>query len=144
MVLLPFVDLDLDPALAALRPLGGFFALRTAGAAAGPARVELPTLAQTYATAPAHGRGDALASRVVVVTERLRAPEPRVAASLAQQGLAARLWSVALGCAALYGRLPDLDPGLLRWDVRASAPGDLLLTEVRPQPGEPDLASGVL
>ncbi|WEO93985.1 (2Fe-2S)-binding protein [Streptomyces sp. FXJ1.172] len=138
------MDLDPDAALSALRPLGGFFVLRTAMAAAGPVPAALPTLAQSYATAAADAHGDALASRVALVAERLRAPEPRVAASIAQQALAARLWSVSLGCAALYGRLPDLDPRLLRWDVRASAPGDLLLTEVRPLPGHPDLVSGVL
>lgn len=67
----------------------------------------------------------------------LRAPEPRIAASVAQQGLAARLWSVTLGCAALYGRVPDLAPSLLRWDPDGSAPDDLLLTEVRPLPPDP-------
>jgi hypothetical protein len=68
-----------------------------------------------------------------------------VAASIAQQGLAARLWSVALGCAVRYGRLPDLDPRLLRWDPLASAPDDLYLTELRPLPGEAaGLAAAVL
>ncbi|GAA3807199.1 hypothetical protein GCM10022403_046620 [Streptomyces coacervatus] len=66
----------------------------------------------------------------------LRAPELRIAASVAQQGLAARLWSVMLGCAAVYGRVPDLDPGLLHWDPDASAPGDLWLSEVRPLPAD--------
>ncbi|MFI2204239.1 (2Fe-2S)-binding protein [Streptomyces sp. NPDC020192] len=136
MVLLPVVDLD--PELAALRPLGGFFVLRTDGAAA------LPTLAEAYGTAPPDGHRDPLAARVEVVAERLRTPESRVAASLAQQGLAARLWSAALGCAVLYGRLPDLGPRLLRWDPLGSAPDDLWLTDVRPLPGEPDLVAGVL
>lgn len=59
-----------------------------------------------------------------------------MAASIAHLGLAARLWSVALGAAALYGRVPDLDPRLLRWDADASAPDDLWLTEVRALPAE--------
>lgn len=72
--------------------------------------------------------------RVRKVAESLRAPETRIAVSVAQQALAARLWSVALGAAALYGRLPDLDPALLRWDPDGSAPDDLWLSEVRARP----------
>ncbi|MFJ9929431.1 FhuF 2Fe-2S C-terminal domain-containing protein [Streptomyces misionensis] len=128
--------MDLDPELAALRPLGGFFALRTTPRTKGnsdPAR--LPTLEEAYA--PDAPGPDPLAVRVRAVGERLRTAEARVAASIGQQGLAARLWSVALGCAALYGRLPDLRPGLLRWDTAAAAPDDLWLTEVREEgPGD--------
>ncbi|MEU0254028.1 (2Fe-2S)-binding protein [Streptomyces sp. NPDC006184] len=134
--------MDLDPDLAALRSLGGFFVLRTlppppaaaAGGGGGPHR--LPTLAEAYDGAAPDGRHDALTLRVATVGARLRTAEPRVAASLAQQGLAARLWSAALGCAVLYGRLPSLDPGLLRWDPLASAPDDLWLTGVRALPGD--------
>jgi hypothetical protein len=72
--------------------------------------------------------------RVEKVADALRAPEPRIAASVAQQGLAARLWSVALGCAVLYDRIPDLDPRLLRWDPDGSAPDDLWLSAVRQLP----------
>ncbi|MET7316800.1 MULTISPECIES: (2Fe-2S)-binding protein [Streptomyces] len=117
----------LDPGLAALRFLGGFFVLRTGA----PPGAPLPTLAEAYAVPPAGSR-DALADRVRRVADALAAPEVRVAASVAQQALAARLWSVALGCAVRYGRLPDLDPRLLRWDPAGSAPGDLWLTVVRP------------
>ncbi|MFE3635931.1 (2Fe-2S)-binding protein [Streptomyces sp. NPDC059168] len=127
--------MDLDADLAALRPLGGFFVLRTRADPAGPAPGDLATLAETYAAAPEAGR-DALAVRVATVAGRLGAAEPRVAASIGQQGLAARLWSVALACAALYGRLPGLDPRLLRWDPTATAPDDLWLTGVRPLPGD--------
>ncbi|MER6067138.1 (2Fe-2S)-binding protein [Streptomyces sp. NPDC001792] len=137
--------MDLDRALAALRPLGGFFVLHTvpgpAGATGGPGPGPLPTLAETYERVTS----DAWAVRVAVVADRLRTREPRVAASIAQQGLAARLWSVALGCAVRYGRLPDLDPRLLRWDPLASAPDDLYLTELRPLPGDAaGLAAAVL
>ncbi|MEV5999308.1 (2Fe-2S)-binding protein [Streptomyces griseomycini] len=131
MVLLHFVDLDprLDPRLAALRPLGGFFVLRAAGTADRP----LPTLAQAYGPVRPDVHDDPLDARVRRVAHALRTPEARVAASVAQQGLAARLWSVALGCAALHGSVPDLAPGLLRWDPDGSAPDDLWLTEVRPR-----------
>ncbi|MFF5979706.1 (2Fe-2S)-binding protein [Streptomyces olindensis] len=139
MVLLLFVDLD--PGLAALRPLGGFFVLRTEGAAAGP----LPTLAQAYAERSPDVGGNPLIFRVHKVANALRAPELRVAASVTHQGLAARLWSVTLGCAALYGGIPDLDARLLHWDADGSAPDDLWLSDVRPLPGDaPTLADTVL
>ncbi|MFF3850597.1 (2Fe-2S)-binding protein [Streptomyces sp. NPDC002328] len=146
--------MDLDPGLAALRPLGPFFALRTGpGPVPGPVPVPAgaappPTLARAYRTPPPEAgdsHTDPLAFRVRKVARALRAPETRIAASVAQQGLAARLWSVALGCAALYGALPDLDPRLLRWDPDGSAPDDLWLTEVRPRPGDAGaLAAAVL
>ncbi len=127
---------DLDPRLTALRDLGGFFALR----AGDDADRHLPTLAQAYGP-----RGpdvqhapdtDPLTVRVRRVAAALRTREARVAASVAHQGLAARLWSVALGCTALYGAVPDLSPGAVRWDPEGSAPDDLWLAEVRPLPGD--------
>ncbi|MFF8032085.1 MULTISPECIES: (2Fe-2S)-binding protein [unclassified Streptomyces] len=124
--------MDLDPRLTALRRLGGFFALRTEDLPGRP----LPTLAQAYVPGRADGRDDVLTARVRTVAGALRAPETRVAASVAHQGLAARLWSVALGSAALYGAVPDLAPKLLRWDPRGSAPDDLWLTGVRPLRGD--------
>ncbi|MFE9450792.1 (2Fe-2S)-binding protein [Streptomyces sp. NPDC006739] len=137
--------MDPDREFDALRPLGGFFVLRTATAADGPCPGRLPTLAQAYAPVAPDAHGHPLAARVRTVADRIGAPEPRVAASVAHQALAARLWSVALGCAALHGRLPDLDPGLLRWDPDATAPDDLWLTEVRrPPAGARTLADAVL
>lgn len=127
---------DLDPELAALRPLGGFFVLRTVAAAPGRTCAPLPALAETYEAGTSYVRRDQLTIRVGTVGRRLRTAEPRVAASISQQGLAARLWSPALACASLYGLLPDLDPRLLRWDAAATAPDDLWLTEVRPLPGD--------
>ena len=126
--------MDLDPGLSALEPLGGFFVLRTGGAP----RSALPTLAEIYESGSSDvytNFPDSLNFRVQKVANALRAPELRIAVSVAQQGLAARLWSVALGCAALYGRIPDLDARLLRWDPDGSAPDDLWLPEVRPLPG---------
>ncbi|WP_243762477.1 (2Fe-2S)-binding protein [Streptomyces sp. Tu 3180] len=129
MVLLHVVDLD--PRLTALRSVGGFFVLRTAAAV-----LRLPTLAQVYAPQRPEVHGDFLASRVRVVAGALGTTEARVAASVAQQGLAARLWSVTLGCAALYGSVPDLAPRLLHWDPDGTAPDDLWLTGVRARPGD--------
>ncbi|MGW0768903.1 (2Fe-2S)-binding protein [Streptomyces sp. NPDC002676] len=128
--------MELDPDLVALRPLGGFFVLHTTGAARGADPGPLPSLAETYETAKTDVHRNALTFRVTTVADRLRTSELRVSASIAHQALAARLWSVALGCAALYGHLPDLDPRLLRWDAAASAPDDLWLTEVHPLPGD--------
>ncbi len=103
-----------------LDSVGGFFALRT-----GPSRGGAP-LARLYA-----GEDGPLAARVETVAARLGTPERRVAASVAHLGLAARLWSVALGSAALYGELPDLDPARLCWDPESNVPDDLCLTGFR-------------
>ncbi|WP_020657194.1 (2Fe-2S)-binding protein [Streptomyces sp. Amel2xE9] len=168
--------MHLDARLAALAPLGGFFALRTGEPPHGP----LPTLAQAYdhpppapdtdlapgdsdpapgpdfhpgpAPGPDHGPDrhpcppppHPLDTRVRRVAAGIGAREPRVAASVAHQALAARLWSVALGCAVRYGRLPDLDPRLLRWDPAGSAPEDLWLTEVRERPADPATLAGAV
>ncbi|MGI5460028.1 (2Fe-2S)-binding protein [Streptomyces sp. CA-249302] len=131
MVLLLFVDLD--PELAALAPLGGFFVLRTGGAPDSA----LSTLAQAYENRPSEVYGNSVTFRAEKVTAALHAPELRIGASVFQQGLAARLWSVTLGCAAAYGQVPDLDPRLLHWNPDASAPDDLWLSEVRPLPADP-------
>ncbi|MFC5638928.1 (2Fe-2S)-binding protein [Streptomyces bullii] len=128
--------MDLDPGLAALRPLGGFFVLRTGARTAQEPYGPLPTLAQAYGGWPEDVRPDPLAFRVRKVATALRVPETRVAASVAHQGLAARLWSVALACAVLYGHVPDLDGRLLHWDPDGSAPDDLWLSGVRPLPGD--------
>ncbi|GAA5029637.1 (2Fe-2S)-binding protein [Streptomyces siamensis] len=132
MVLLLFVDLD--PRLTALGALGGFSVLRTGVPPRGP----LPTLREAYAATSEDAREDVyedpVTFRVRKITQSLRAPEARVAVSVAQQALAARLWSVALGAAALYGQVPDLAPELLHWDPDGSAPEDLWLAEVRPLP----------
>ncbi|MEU6122347.1 (2Fe-2S)-binding protein [Streptomyces sp. NPDC047123] len=114
--------------LAELGSVGGFFALRT-----GPAPAAARPFAQVYAGPES---GDPIGFRVAKVAARLGAPEDRVAVSVAQLGLAARLWSVALGSAALYGRVPDLDPALLHWDADGSSPDDLWLTGVHTRPGD--------
>ncbi|MEU9400754.1 (2Fe-2S)-binding protein [Streptomyces sp. SID4985] len=126
----------LDPDLTALRPLGGFFALRTLPEGARPPGQLLTQVYGTAAPGVQPDALDALDARVALIGDRLRTTEPRVRASIAQQGLAARLWSPALACAALYGEVPDLAP--LHWDATASAPDDLWLTGVRPLPGDAD------
>ncbi|MER7173216.1 (2Fe-2S)-binding protein [Streptomyces mesophilus] len=108
----------LTPAdLGLVASVGGFFPLRTDGAA-----TEGGTFAALYA-----GRREPLVFRVGKVASAIGAQEPRIAVSIAQLGLAARLWSIALGSAALHGRIPDLDPARLHWDPDASAPDDLAL-----------------
>ncbi|MEU1471174.1 (2Fe-2S)-binding protein [Streptomyces sp. NPDC005761] len=95
---------------------GGFFALRTAPVRDGGHRA----LARLYA-----GEGAPLADRIDTVAERLGTAERRVAASVAHLGLAARLWSTALGPAALTGSFPGLRAEDLHWEPRLPAPDDL-------------------
>ncbi|MDT0614076.1 ferric iron reductase [Streptomyces lancefieldiae] len=142
--------MDLDRALAALRPLGGFCVLH----ASQPPPRPLPTLAHLHTLGygeatpdvqkDAPALTDPLAFRVRKVGAALGTPETRVAASVAHQGLAARLWSVTLGCAALYERVPDLAPPLLHWDPDAASPDDLWLTEVHPLPADARTIGGVV
>ncbi|WP_236242731.1 (2Fe-2S)-binding protein [Streptomyces sp. CC228A] len=101
-------------------------------AAVGAADAYVP-LARVYA-----GDHAPLEDRVRRVAERLRAPEYRVAASVAQLGLAARLWSVALGSAALYGVVPDIRPDTLHWDPARTTPDDLWWSGDRVRPGTPE------
>ena len=117
--------------LAELGAVGGFFALRTGA----PDDGQQP-LARLYAGATAP-----LTARVDTVAARLRTPERRVAASIAHLGLAARLWSVALGSAALTGRLPDLDPARLHWDPARTSPDDLRLDDLRLSDARPPAAT---
>ncbi|MFD0318669.1 (2Fe-2S)-binding protein [Streptomyces flavalbus] len=133
-----------DPLLGALAALGGFFVLRTAVDLACEPPAGLPTLADVYDGTVSRGRGDCVTFRVRKVARSLGTRETRTAASVAHLGLAARLWSVALGCAAVYGRVPDLDPGRLRWDPDASAPDDLWLAGVRPLPGDAETVAAVV
>jgi len=109
-----------DPETGAASGVGGFFALRTAPPPGGGDHRPLALLYRGGAEgdAPLHARVDRVAAR-------LGAPERRVGASVAHLGLAARLWSTALGPAALHGRVPTLDPAELHWDPALSAPDDL-------------------
>ncbi|MEU2235510.1 (2Fe-2S)-binding protein [Streptomyces vietnamensis] len=106
---------------------GGFFALRTTAPATGGAHRPLSRL---YA-----GETGPLTARVDHVTARIGAPERRVGASVAHLGLAARLWSTALGPAAVHGRFPALDPTELYWDGTPTAPDDLWWAGSETRPG---------
>ncbi|MFJ6700228.1 (2Fe-2S)-binding protein [Streptomyces sp. NPDC091272] len=107
--------------LAELSSVNGFFALRT------PRQAELSAGAHVPLSRVYDGDTAPLAFRIDKVAARLRAPERRVAASIAHLGIVARLWSVALGSAALYDAVPDLAAEGLLWDPDGSAPDDLLL-----------------
>ncbi|MFC0602397.1 (2Fe-2S)-binding protein [Streptomyces palmae] len=76
---------------------------------------------------PSDAATPALRARIEAVAAGLGTGEPRVAASLAFQGLAARLWSLGLGPAALRGQVPDLRPDGLWWNPDRLAPEDLWL-----------------
>ncbi|MFH8514405.1 (2Fe-2S)-binding protein [Streptomyces gelaticus] len=106
--------------------VGGFFALRTTP----PPDAAHRPLARLYA-----GEQAPLTARIDTVAARLGTPERRVAASVAHLGLASRLWSVALGPAALTGSFPGLSPSALQWDPRHPAPDDLWLEGTESLPG---------
>lgn len=79
----------------------------------------------------------ALEEGVRIVSGRLGTDQPRVAASTLHLGTASRLWSIALACAALTGRVPDLGPDRLWWRLPASGPLDLWLPDLREVAQEP-------
>ncbi|MFE5773555.1 (2Fe-2S)-binding protein [Streptomyces sp. NPDC056485] len=84
--------------------------------------------------------GPALEPYVAEVGRRIGSGPGRVAASTAQFGIAARLWSVGLGCAALGGRVPDLGADRVWWRLPAGGSLELWL----PEPGRGDLPAGAL
>ncbi|MCX5377390.1 (2Fe-2S)-binding protein [Streptomyces sp. NBC_00091] len=79
----------------------------------------------------------ALEECVRAVSGRLGTDQPRVAASTLHLGTASRLWSIALACATLTGRVPDLAPDRLWWRLPASGPLDLWLPGLRELDQEP-------
>lgn len=123
--------------LAEVGSVGGFFALRTEAV---PAPAEPGAHTGPYVPFARIYAGDIapLSARVDRVAAKLGAPERRIAASVAQLGLAARLWSVALGSAALHGQVPDLDPARLLWDPLGSSPDDLRLPDPHAVPTPAD------
>ncbi|MEV8588809.1 IucA/IucC family C-terminal-domain containing protein [Streptomyces sp. NPDC051180] len=117
--------------------VGGFFALRTTPPEGGGAH---RPLARLY-----DGEDGPLAARVDRVAARLGTDERRVAASIAHLGLAARLWSTALGPAALSGRFPALAPAELHWDGDLTSPDDLWWSGSATRPATvEDLAAAVV
>jgi hypothetical protein len=119
----------MDRVLREAAGVGPFFAVRTGPGE--PRGQGFVTLAELYGTDPA----GALRDRVDLVAGRLGTGEARVAASLAFQGLAGRLWSLALGPAALTGYVPDLAPERLWWHSGLSAPDELWLPDPAALPG---------
>lgn len=59
--------------------------------------------------------GTALASLVTTAAARLGTDDHRVAASIAHQGYAARLWSVVVAATVTGGRVPQFDASTLWW-----------------------------
>ncbi|MBZ4322513.1 (2Fe-2S)-binding protein [Streptomyces huiliensis] len=82
--------------------------------------------------------------RVETVGRRLGTEDGRVAASVAFQGIAGRVLSVALGAAVLVGRVPDLAGGGLRWNPLLTAPDDLWLPDAPLLPPGADVVGGIV
>ncbi|MFE0582366.1 (2Fe-2S)-binding protein [Streptomyces sp. NPDC058874] len=61
--------------------------------------------------------GGHLGPYVAEVGRRIGSGPGRVAASTAQFGIASRLWSLGLGCAALAGQVPDLAADRVWWQL---------------------------
>ncbi|MFD9716458.1 (2Fe-2S)-binding protein [Streptomyces sp. NPDC059076] len=86
---------EVRAALLDVAGLGGFFAVRLGG----------PDLGWHPVT-ESYARG--FPDLVAATAARHRSPEPRLGASIAQLGHAARLWSPVLACTVLHGIVPDL------------------------------------
>jgi len=117
--------------------VGGYFAV-SVGAAPPYAR----PLAGLYDDAASRAGGP-LADAVGAVGARMGTAEARVAASTLQLGIAARLWSVALGAAVLGGVVPDLDRGGTYWSLPASGPMELWLPRPRVSGASVDVADAL-
>ncbi|MGW1075875.1 (2Fe-2S)-binding protein [Streptomyces sp. NPDC002537] len=115
-----------------LASVGPFFALRTDGGGPGDATGYLSLADRTE---------EAVRLRVATVAERLGTADRRVAASVAFQGIAGRLLSIALGSAVLTGRVPDLADGRLVWHPGRTAPDDLWFPAPAALPPADDLAA---
>ncbi|MFF4099418.1 (2Fe-2S)-binding protein [Streptomyces sp. NPDC001903] len=84
--------------------------------------------------------GPRLEPYVAEVGRRIGSGPGRVAASTAQFGIASRLWSIGIGCAALGGRVPDLSADRVWWRLPGAGSPELWL----PEPGRGDLPAGAL
>ncbi|WP_327411942.1 (2Fe-2S)-binding protein [Streptomyces sp. NBC_01233] len=80
--------------------------------------------------------GERLGPYVTEVGRRIGSGPGRVAASTAQLGIASRLWSLGLGCAALAGRVPDLAADRVWWRLPAAGSLELWLPEPADLPAE--------
>ncbi|MEU9083869.1 (2Fe-2S)-binding protein [Streptomyces sp. NPDC048357] len=80
--------------------------------------------------------GEWLGPYVAEVGRRIGSGPGRVAASTAQLGIASRLWSLGLGCAALAGRVPDLAADRVWWRLPDAGSLELWLPEPADRPAE--------
>ncbi|MGW0390594.1 (2Fe-2S)-binding protein [Streptomyces sp. NPDC003042] len=111
----------MDDVLRRLAAVGPFFTVPCGKEAPGPG---FRPLSDLY--------GERLGPYVAEVGRRIGSGPGRVAASTAQFGIASRLWSLGLGCAALGGRVPDLAADRVWWRLPAAGSLELWL----PEPGE--------
>ncbi|MET9464577.1 (2Fe-2S)-binding protein [Streptomyces sp. NPDC006544] len=114
----------MDNVLRRLGSVGPFFTVATGTEPPGPG---FRPLAELY--------GERLAPYVDEVGRRIGSGPGRVAASTAQFGIVSRLWSLALGCAALSGRVPDLGPDRVWWRLPEAGSLELWLPHPVHQPG---------
>ncbi|MEU2390508.1 (2Fe-2S)-binding protein [Streptomyces sp. NPDC007369] len=121
--------MDMDDVLRRLAAVGPFFAV--------PYGTEPPGAGFRPLTGL---YGEHLGPYVAEVGRRIGTGPGRVAASTAQFGIASRLWSLGLGCAALGGRVPDLAPDRVWWRQPAAGSLELWL----PAPGEGARSAGEL
>lgn len=115
----------MDNVLRRLRSVGPFSTVATGNEPPGPGFRPLDEL-----------YGERLGPYVGEVGRRIGSGPGRVAASTAQFGIVSRLWSLALGCAALSGRVPDLGPDRVWWRLPEAGSLELWLPEPAEQPGE--------
>ncbi|MDJ0379919.1 (2Fe-2S)-binding protein [Streptomyces sp. G-G2] len=110
--------MDLDDVLRRLASIGPFF---TVPYGKEPPGSGFRPLTELY--------GDRLGGYVAEVGRRMGTGPGRVAASTAQLGIASRLWSLGLGCAALCGRVPDLAADRVWWRLPDAGSLELWLPE---------------
>ncbi|MGW6707595.1 (2Fe-2S)-binding protein [Streptomyces sp. NPDC054956] len=115
----------LDGVLRQLRSVGPFFTVAYGKEPPGPG---FRPLGELY--------GEQLGPYVDEVGRRIGSGPGRVAASTAQFGIVSRLWSTALGCAVLSGRVPDLGTGRVWWRLPGAGSLELWLPEPVELPGK--------
>ncbi|MEO3785322.1 (2Fe-2S)-binding protein [Actinocorallia sp. B10E7] len=109
---------DLHEVMAEISTISGYFHLYT-----GPGDASWRPLTDLLTDV------SALERRIAHTLDLLEIDEPRVGASLVQQGLASRLWSPVFGAAVLCGRVPAWTPDRLLWRDVPSGPMPLRLPD---------------
>ncbi len=122
----------MDDVLRRLADVGPFFTVAYGQEPPGPGYRPLTAL-----------YGGRLEPYVAEVGRRIGSGPGRVAASTAQFGIASRLWSIGLGCAALAGRVPDLAADRVWWRLPDEGSLQLGLPEPAGRPAQ-DLGASVL